>query len=153
MKIANKLLTAGLSGLFFLTVNATQFSALQSTDPFDDVVENVKDAIIGRGLNISNVLAAGTMLNRTSHDLGYDNNVFRHAETIEFCSASLSHQLVSINPSNMVLCPFAISVYQLSGDDKTVYVTYRTPEAGKESLAVTYKVDQLIKGIIQEAVE
>lgn len=153
MNAAKKVMITGLLGAFCLTAHATQFNVVQSDDSYADVMENVKDAIIGRGLNISNVLQAGEMLNRTGHDLGYDKNVFKHAETIEFCSASLSHQLVTINPNNMVLCPFTISVYQLSGDSETVHLTYRTPDAGKESAEVISKVEQLIKSIVQEATE
>ena len=153
MNIAGSIITTGLLGMFCLAAQAIQFNAVQSSDPYEDVMQNVKDAIIGRGLNISDVLSASEMLNRTGHDLGYDKNVFEHAETIAFCSAALSHQLVVINPSNMVLCPFTISVYQLSGDKDTVHVTYRTPEAGKESAEVIDKIEQLIKSIIQEATE
>ena len=153
MNIAGRIIISGLLGMFCLSVHATQFNAVQSSDSYEDVIENVKDAIIGRGLNISNVLPASEMLNRTGHDLGYDKKVFKHAETIEFCSANLSHQLVSINPNNMVLCPFTISVYQLSQDSETVHVTYRTPEAGKDSAEIINKVEQLIKSIIQEATE
>lgn len=156
MRITNRIIISGLLGLLCVIAHAaqtTQFNSVQSTDSYEDVMENVKDAIIGRGLNISNVLPASEMLNRTGHDLGYDKNVFSHAETIEFCSANLSHQLVAINPNNMVLCPFTISVYQLSKDENTVHVTYRTPAAGQESAAVIDKVDQLIKSIIQEATE
>ena len=153
MNIAGRIITTGLLGLFCLAAHATHFNAVQSSESYEDVLENIKDAIIGRGLNISNVLSASEMLNRTGHDLGYNKNVFKHAETVEFCSASLSHQLVSINPNNMVLCPFTISVYQLSEDSGTVHVTYRTPEAGKESAEVIDKVDQLIKSIVQEATE
>jgi len=153
MKLLQKITAINLLCLLVPAAIATQFTAMQSSDPYEDVVENVKDAIIGRGLNISNVLPAGEMLNRTGHDMGYPDNVFSHAKTIEFCSAMLSHQLVSINPNNMVLCPFTISIYQLSKDDKTVYVTYRTPDAGPETKAVIDKVTQLIKSIVAEAVE
>jgi len=153
MNSLQKITCAGLLCLLVPAVFATQFTAVQSSDPYEDVVANVKDAIIGRGLNISNVLPAGEMLNRTGHDLGYPDNVFTHAETIEFCSAALSHQLVSINPNNMVLCPFTISIYQLTRDDQTVYVTYRTPDAGEDTRKVIEKVNALIKGIIEEAVE
>jgi uncharacterized protein (DUF302 family) len=153
MNIVDRIMLTSLLGIFCLAAHANQFNTVQSSEPYEDVMENVKDAIIGRGLNISNVLAAGEMLNRTGHDLGYDRNVFKHAESIEFCSANLSHQLVSINPNNMVLCPFTISVYQLSGDSETVHVTYRTPDAGKDSAEVIRKVDQLIKSIVQEATE
>ena len=136
-----------------LTAQASQFNSVQSSDDYEDVTANVKDAIIGRGLNISNTLPAGEMLNRTGRDLGYEKNIFQYAETIEFCSATLSHQLVAINPNNMVLCPFTISVYQLNEDPTTVHVTYRTPAAGKDSAEIINKVEQLIKSIVQEATE
>ena len=153
MNVTGRIIATGLLGMFCLSAHATQFNTLQSSESYADVLENIKEAIIGRGLNISNVLSASDMLNRTGHDLGYDKNVFKHAETVEFCSAALSHQLVSINPDNMVLCPFTISVYQLSEDSDKVHVTYRTPEAGKESAEVINKVDQLIKSIVEEATE
>lgn len=151
--IIKQIITLGLLGSFCLGVHATQFSAVQSDEAYEDVVDNIKDAIIGRGLNISDVLPAGEMLNRTGHDLGYDTNVFSHAETIAFCSAALSHQLVAVTPNNIVLCPFTISVYQLSSDKDTVHVTYRTPEAGADSKVIVDKVEKLIKSIIQEATE
>ena len=153
MNIAQKIMLTWLLVIFCLAANASQFDVVQSSDAYEDVMENIKDAIIGRGLNISNVLHAGEMLNRTGPDLGYDKNVFEHAETIEFCSASLSHELVSINPNNMVMCPFTISVYQLTGDTETVHITYRTPDAGEESAGVISKVTRLIKSIIEEATE
>ena len=153
MNITGRIITTGLLGMFCLAAHATQFESVQVSESYEDVLENVKDTIIGRGLNISKVLSASEMLNRTGHDLGYDKNVFKHAQTVEFCSATLSHQLVSINPNNMVLCPFTISIYQLSEDKDKVYVTYRTPEAGKESAEVIEKVEQLIKSIVQEATE
>ncbi len=151
--IINKIIILGLLCMFCLSAHASQFNAVASDDAFEDVVDNVKDAIVGRGLNISDVLTAAEMLNRTGHDLGHETNVFSQAVTVTFCSAALSHELVAITPNNIVLCPFAISVYQLSSDSNTVHVTYRTPEAGADSKAIIGKVEQLIKSIIQEATE
>ncbi|MCP5017164.1 MAG: DUF302 domain-containing protein, partial [Ketobacter sp.] len=37
--------------------------------------------------------------------------VFKKAESIEFCSALMSHRMMSADPSNLVLCPFTIAVY------------------------------------------
>lgn len=64
-----------------------------------------------------------------------------------------TNQLVSINPNNMALCPFTISIYQLSKDDKAVYVTCRTPDASADTSEVIAKAEQLIKSIVEEAVE
>lgn len=131
----------------------SNFPLYSSDETFEDVMENVKDAIIGKGLNISNVLHASDMLNRTGPDLGFSENVFSEAQTIEFCSASLSHQLVVIDPSNMVLCPFTISVYKLEKDKDTIHLSYRKLTAGNNSSAVLEKVDTLIQEIIEEAIE
>ena len=153
MKVNHRMLISVLLALFCGMAQATQFNAVTTTDAFADVMANVKDAIIGRGLNISHVLHASDMLNRTGPDLGYPENIFKQAESIEFCSASLSHQLVAINPNNMVVCPFTIGVYQLEADTDKVYVTYRLPQAGEESAKVIDKVEQLIQSIVLEATE
>lgn len=144
---------AGLLGMFCLTTHAVEFNVVQSTESYEDVVENVTDAIIGRSLNISNVLHIGEMLNRTGENFGYEKNVFRQAEIIQFCSANLAHQMVSVNPNNMVLCPFAISIYQLNNDDTTVYLAYRTPTASQDDAEIISKVQRLYKNIIQEVTE
>ena len=153
-----KALFSGLLLLFWVsatTANGTAnfFPSYKSSDPVDDVLENIKDAIIGRGLNISATLHASDMLNRTGADLGFPDNVYMEAQTVEFCSATLSHQLVAANPSNIVLCPFTISVYLLTSDPAITHVSYRIPVAGEETSSILEKVEKLIRDIINEALE
>lgn len=118
---------------------------------FAEVKENIKNAIVGRGLNIANELHASDMLNRTGPDLGYPDSIYSHAETIEFCSATVSHKLVQVNIHNVVLCPFGISVYELVAEPEKVYLSYRRPLAGPESTEAATEVEDLIQGIIQDA--
>ncbi len=120
---------------------------------FADVLDSVKTAIVGKGINIAHTLPASDMLNRTGEAFGITENVFIAAETVEFCSASISHQLAQANYENILLCPFTISIYVLTADPKHVYLSYRRPFTlpDENSGAAVQKVVQLIESVISEA--
>jgi len=118
---------------------------------FADVSANVRSAIIGKGINISNILHASDMLNRTGRDFGYQDNVYVDAETYEFCSAGLSHKLARINPDNIVMCPFTISVYVVSNEPGFVRLSYRVPTGKPGTEAIVEEIAALIQSIIEEA--
>ena len=120
---------------------------------FADVLDSIKGAIEGKGINIAHTLPASDMLNRTGEAFGITENVFIHAETVEFCSARISHQLARANPENLLLCPFTISVYVLTGDPQHVRVTYRRPYImpDDDSRAAVADMVELIESIINEA--
>ncbi len=122
-------------------------------DDFETIKENIVIAVQGRGLNIANELHASEMLNRTGPDLGYANNTYDHAETIEFCSAVISLKLAAANPANISLCPFAVSIYVLSASPKMVNVTYRHPVGNEASQEAIAEVEALVRGIVEEAME
>ena len=119
---------------------------------FADVVDGVRTAIEGKGINIAHTLPASDMLNRTGEAFGIKENVFLHAETIEFCSARISHKLAQANFENILLCPFTISVYELTRDPGHVYLSYRRPFTlpDDNSQAAVQEVVQLIESIITE---
>ena len=119
---------------------------------FADVVDGVRTAIEGKGINIAHTLPASDMLNRTGEAFGIKENVFLHAETIEFCSARISHKLAQANFENILLCPFTISVYELTRDPGHVYLSYRRPFTlpDDNSRAAVQEVVQLIESIITE---
>lgn len=118
---------------------------------FPDVANSVRMAIIGKGINIAHILPASQMLHRTGPDFGYQNDVYLDAETFEFCSADLSHKLARVDPDNIVLCPFAISVYALRAEPDKVRLSYRVPEGRPGSEAVIQDVVALIESILDDA--
>ncbi|MCP4934268.1 MAG: DUF302 domain-containing protein [bacterium] len=120
---------------------------------FSEVYAGLKDVIIGKGINIAHTLGASEMLNRTAPAFNIKKNVFINAETVEFCSAKISHKLAAANPENIVLCPFTISVYVLTDDPKNVHLTYRIPVANKESEKIVGEIIKLVKDIITEATD
>jgi len=122
---------------------------------FEDIRDSVRQAIEGKGINIAHTLPASDMLNRTGKDFGIEKNVFLQAETVEFCSARISHRLVQANAENILLCPFTISVYVLSDDPEHVYLSWRLPFSlgDTESQAAVQDMVALIEAIIREASE
>lgn len=118
---------------------------------FPEVVRNVRNAILGKGINIAHVLPASEMLNRTGPAFGYEDAVYLNAETIEFCSARISHRLARANPDNIVLCPFTISVYVLRAAPEQVRISYRIPVGRPGSEEAAKEVGALIESIIEDA--
>jgi uncharacterized protein (DUF302 family) len=118
---------------------------------FHDVTQNVRSAIVGKGINIAHVLPASAMLRRTGPAFGYDSDVYTDAETYEFCSAEISHKLANANPDNIVLCPFTISVYVLASEPGSVRISYRIPRGRPGTEPVIEEIIELIESIIEDA--
>ena len=152
-----RLTTAFLMSLLLLAgaahAEGPVYSYSTSDLNFDEVKDNVKMAITGRGVNIANELHASEMLNRTGPDLGFAHPVFKRAETIEFCSAVISLRLVESNPDNVVMCPFTISIYQLNNDEGVIHAAFRVPVGFEESAEQYAEVADFISGIVKEALE
>ena len=91
------------------------------------------------------------MLHRTGPAFGYSDDVYSNAETYEFCSASLSHKLARLDPDNIVLCPFAISVYTLPSEPGLVRVTYRIPRGKPGTEKLEEEIAAFLAGIIEDA--
>ncbi len=146
--------------LFCTVLSLASFVAFAAEDPivstevngnFHEVANNIRMAIIGKGINIAHELPASDMLNRTSSAYGYQTNIYKNARIFEFCSARISHKLSRQNPDNMILCPFTISIYTLVGKPGTVHITYRKPVGRPGSEAIVEEVIELISSIIEDA--
>jgi uncharacterized protein (DUF302 family) len=120
---------------------------------YDDVREQVVQAINGKGIQINNISYIGAMLIRTGKDLGYSKQVYTKAQAFEFCSATVSRFTMEADPHNMVFCPYIIAVYELAGQEGTIYVSYRRPElvGSEQSKKTLQDVENLLEEIVQEA--
>jgi len=112
---------------------------------FDEVRESLVAAIEGKGLVISYTAHIGAMLDRTGKDIGVATRVFEQAESLEFCSARVSRQMMEANAANIVYCPFAIAIYTLPGKPEVVHLAYRRPPGALNA------VEELLKSIVAEA--
>lgn len=131
----------------FSTASADEWQyRKQLSGNFSEVRDALTMAIENRGLVVNYVSHIADMLNRTGNDIGASKTIFEQAEIIEFCSASLSRRMMEADPHNIVLCPFAISVYSLPGEPGKVWITYRQPQGSAAKL-----VGELLGGITAEA--
>jgi hypothetical protein len=121
---------------------------------FEDVKDDVVNAVAKRGLVVDYTARIGAMLDRTAKDVGATKKIYDQAEAVQFCSATLSRRTMEADPANIVFCPYVIVIYTLAADPGTVHVGYRRPQqTGAPSSRASLKaVDDLLSGIVREAV-
>jgi uncharacterized protein (DUF302 family) len=122
---------------------------------FEEVRDNIVFTINGRGMVINNVSHIGEMLERTGKDLGAGKQIFLKAEALEFCSATLSREMMEADPHNIVFCPYIINVYVLPSDPKTVHISFRKPDlvGSAQSKKSLKAVEELLNSVVQEAIK
>jgi len=156
----NRLVTLILTlGLFAMTAQpaaaagSDYFKLYTTKGNFDDVRQDVEIAITNRGLVVDHVSHISDMLERTGKDLGMTKVIYGKAESMQFCSASVSRDMMEADPTNIVFCPYIIVIYTLPQDPKKVYVGYRRPllVGSKASKASLQAVEKLLDGIVKEA--
>lgn len=127
-------------------------SMVSKTAVFEDVVQDLQDAIINRGLVIDYVGNVDKMLERTSDAVG-GTTPFKGAKYMHFCSAKLTNGVVSADPANVAVCPYVVFAYETTADPGTVVVGYRKPPEGATdaSKAALGKIDALLSEIVKEA--
>jgi len=145
------LIASGLGGAI-----AADEARLYTTDrAFADVMQDLKDAIINKGLVIDFHGRLGEMLSRTRDDVGSEKEIYRNAEFYAFCSATLSRKMMEADPENIRFCPYVVFAYESASGAGTVHVGYRRPlgTESNESKAALEAVDRLLDDIVREAAE
>jgi uncharacterized protein (DUF302 family) len=121
---------------------------------FEDVRDDLKLAIEGRGLVIDFQSFVNRMLERTGKDVGSARKLYTDAQAFVFCSAALSRKTMEADPANAAFCPYSIMVYALAGDRGVVRVAYRRPwrpDGSAASQAALKEVEALLDGIARKA--
>ena len=117
---------------------------------FEQAKDNLVMAIEGRGLVVNNVSHVGAMLERTGRDVGSGAKLYGKAEVVEFCSATVSRQMMAVDPHNIVFCPYSIAVYTLPGKEDQAWIAYRRLP---QRLKGVQAAEALLAGIVQEALK
>ena len=121
---------------------------------FDDVRDEVKLAIEGKGRVIDYESFVNRMLERTGKDVGSARKLYADAQAFVFCSAALSRKTMEADPANVSLCPYSIMVYATARDPGTVHVSYKRPwrpDGSAASKAALKEVEALLDRIAREA--
>lgn len=121
---------------------------------FEDVRDDLKLAIEGKGLVIDYHSHVNRMLERTGKDIGSTRKIYTDAQAFVFCSAALSRKTMEADAANMALCPYSISVYATAAEPDRVFMSYRRPwrpDGSAASKAALKEVEALLDGIAREA--
>lgn len=127
------------------TAMAQEFKTYTTDESFGDVAFAVESAILSKGLVIDHVSHTGEMLERTRADIGSDKVLFLGADVYEFCSASVSRQVMEADPLNFHFCPYAIRIYEQPETAGTVTVSHQAYSGTMEP------VNALLESIVNEA--
>ena len=148
------LITAALTGSA-LAGDYGDVKFYASKGKFNDVKENVENAIINRGFVIDYHGFVGNMLKRTGKDVGSAKLLYKDAEFYQFCSATLSRKALEADPRNIGYCPYVVVVYETASNPGTVHVGYRhLPQVGSEaSKKALAAVDKVLDEIAREATQ
>jgi uncharacterized protein (DUF302 family) len=136
-------------------VHANSQTVFVTEDDYEVIRNNLEQAIIGRGLVVSSISHVGDMLARTGLDLETTQQIYIHAEVLEFCSSALSRRMMEADPTNIVFCPYGIAIFERVDQPGKVYLAHRRLQGlGSGEVIKTMKeIDALLDGIIQEAVD
>jgi uncharacterized protein (DUF302 family) len=121
---------------------------------FEDVRDDLKLAIEGRGLVIDYESFVNRMLERTGKDVGSSRKLYADAQAFVFCSAALSRKTMEADPANLSQCPYSMTVYATAREPGTVHVSYKRPwrpDGSAASKAALKEVEALLDGIAREA--
>lgn len=122
-------------------------------DDFETVVDSIRQAITDQGLDVRSVLHISDMINRTAKDLGFNAEVYLHAESVEFCSTKLVHMMSEAHPLNMSACPFTIAVFEEKKEPGKVKIAYMLPRLIGDTAEVEQNIVKMLDGIVLEAIE
>jgi len=135
--------------------HASQISELKVEAAFEDVLQDLSDAIINRGYKIDYQAFVGDMLKRTAADIEGSQPIYKDAQLLQFCSAVLSRKAMQADPANIAFCPYILFVYERADEAGNVRVGFRRldetgSEASKQALAA---VNAVLQEMIEEAAD
>jgi uncharacterized protein (DUF302 family) len=141
-----RVLIAALIG-FASSANAEGFVTYSSSESFEDVTFAVESAILSKGLVIDSISHTAEMLERTKADVGSNRTLFLGADVYQFCSATISRQVMEVDQQNFLYCPYSIHVFEMPETAGTVTISHAAYEG---SMA---PVQELLESIVKEALD
>lgn len=130
------------------------YTIFKTKGAFEDVAQDLEDAIVDKGLVIQQKGMLGEMLDRTSKAVG-EESIYKNARYLTFCSAKLSHAATRADPNNITICPYSVFVYERQGTQDEIVVGFRKAVGGKspESLKALEAINVLLEEIARDALQ
>lgn len=127
---------------------AQNITSVTVPETVEDMEFAVESAILDMGLAIDFVSYTGDMLSRTMADVGSDVEIFSGATLYNFCSATVSRQVLEADPANVAYCPYTIFVYSLPESPNETIIGHQT-YPGESMQPANDLLDEIIANAIQ----
>jgi uncharacterized protein (DUF302 family) len=115
--------------------------------PFAEVIADLEDAVVNRGYVVDYHGHIGDMLARTAGDIAGAKPLYKAAEILQFCSATISRKAMEADIANIAYCPYVLFAYESVEDPGKVTLGFRRlPEGGGRD-----EVNTLLEEIAGEA--
>lgn len=137
--------------------NVARFKYLkryQTRRPYPAVFEAVHQAILDRGMVITQAIDIRRTLLNAGLEAELAAGQFVSGETISVCDGANLSTVLRSNPHAIVLCPMAISIYVLTSAPDVVHVGFRRPTAagGSPRLRTTLvAIETLLEEVVGSA--
>jgi uncharacterized protein (DUF302 family) len=146
---------AGMSAIAQTPISSRYTTSIEGT--FDDVYDELKNAIINEGLTIDYIGNVDQMLERTSQVNISENSkqvipVYLFAKYMQFCSSALTHKAVQASPQNLSMCPFLVFIYETRANPGQIVIGYRPPtlSTDEDSMVISQEVILFLRKILNE---
>ncbi|MBC7150979.1 MAG: DUF302 domain-containing protein [Rhizobium sp.] len=115
--------------------------------PFAEVIADLEDAVVNRGYVVDYHGHIGDMLARTAGDIAGAKPLYKAAEILQFCSATVSRKAMEEDIANIAYCPYVLFAYESAEDPGKVTLGFRRlPDGGGRD-----EVNTLLEEIAGEA--
>lgn len=115
--------------------------------PFAEVIADLEDAVVNRGYVVDYHGHIGDMLARTAGDIAGAKPLYKAAEILQFCSATISRKAMEADIANIAYCPYVLFAYESVEDPGKVTLGFRRlPDGGGRD-----EVNTLLEEIAGEA--
>ena len=115
--------------------------------PFAEVIADLEDAVVNRGYVVDYHGHIGDMLARTAGDIAGAKPLYKAAEILQFCSATISRKAMEADIANIAYCPYVLFAYETAENPGKVTLGFRRlPDGGGRD-----EVNALLEEIAGEA--
>ncbi len=113
--------------------------------PFEEVVADLEDAVVNRGFVIDYHGHIGDMLARTAGDIEGAKPLYKAAEIMQFCSATMSRKAMEADIANIAYCPYVLFAYEPSEAPGTVTLGFRRLPDGNGRDDINSLLDEIAR--------
>ncbi len=146
-----RMLKSGVLPIIALLLAATVARAdgavtTYTTDaPFAQVMADLEDAVVNRGFVVDYHGHIGDMLARTATDVKGAKPLYKAAEILQFCSATVSRKAMEADIGNIAYCPYILFAYEPAVEPGKVTLGFRRLPDGDGRDDVNILLDEIVR--------